>query len=116
MATVLLLVLMLSIFLIPALPHYLNNLSRHHQQQQLLLQFKATVSRNGTSLVDWTPLHHFCNWSAITCYSNSHFVRAINLTEMSLDGTISPHFDPFICPAITSLVPFHLKSANSHSY
>ncbi|GLJ33355.1 hypothetical protein SUGI_0671000 [Cryptomeria japonica] len=80
---------MLSILLISALPHPLNNLSHHHHhQQQLLLQFKAAVSRNGTSLLDWTPIHPFCNWSGVIC--NSHSVHAIYLSHTNLDGTISP--------------------------
>ncbi|GLJ25151.1 hypothetical protein SUGI_0481040 [Cryptomeria japonica] len=86
-----LLLLMLSIFLISALPHSLSSLShRHQQQEELLLRFKAAVSKNGTSLTDWSPLYHFCNWPAITCDSSSHSVRVINLSYMSLDGTISP--------------------------
>ncbi|XP_059064111.1 probable LRR receptor-like serine/threonine-protein kinase At3g47570 [Cryptomeria japonica] len=89
MAALLLLPLMLSILLISALPHPLNNLSHHHHhQQQLLLQFKAAVSRNGTSLLDWTPIHPFCNWSGVIC--NSHSVHAIYLSHTNLDGTISP--------------------------
>ncbi|GLJ28878.1 hypothetical protein SUGI_0569160 [Cryptomeria japonica] len=77
----------LSIFLISALPHSPSNLA---EQQELLLSFKAAVSINGNSLADWTPLHPFCNWSGVICHSSSHSVRAINLTQMSLYGTISP--------------------------
>ncbi|XP_059077760.1 putative leucine-rich repeat receptor-like serine/threonine-protein kinase At2g24130 isoform X2 [Cryptomeria japonica] len=91
MAALLLLVLLLSIFLISALPHSPNNLSHHHQQQEeLLLRFKAAISINGTSLPDWSPLHHFCNWSAITCDPSAHSVHALNSSHMGLDGTISP--------------------------
>ncbi|XP_057826088.2 probable LRR receptor-like serine/threonine-protein kinase At3g47570 [Cryptomeria japonica] len=90
MAALLLIISVLSIFLIPALPHSVGNFSHQHQQQELLLRFKATVSRNGTSLPDWTPRHSFCNWSGVICHSSSHSVRAIDLTQMGLDGTISP--------------------------
>ncbi|GLJ28629.1 hypothetical protein SUGI_0564200 [Cryptomeria japonica] len=76
---------------ISALPHFLSNPSDHPQRQpQLLLQFKAAVSSSGTSLPDWTPLNPVCNWTGVTCHSNSHSVRDLNLTHMSLDGTISP--------------------------
>ncbi|XP_059077152.1 probable LRR receptor-like serine/threonine-protein kinase At3g47570 [Cryptomeria japonica] len=90
MATLLLLLLMYSTLLISVLPHSLNNLPHHHHQQQLLLQFKAVVSKDGNALPDWTPLHSFCNWTGVICHSSTHSVRAISLTQMSLDGTISP--------------------------
>ncbi|GLJ28662.1 hypothetical protein SUGI_0564860 [Cryptomeria japonica] len=92
MAALFVLSVMLSIFSISALPHSLKNLSsHHHQQQQLLLQFKvAAITKNNTSLPDWNPLHHFCNWTGVICDHSSHSVREINLTEKSLDGTISP--------------------------
>ncbi|GLJ28883.1 hypothetical protein SUGI_0569310 [Cryptomeria japonica] len=89
MAALLLLLLLLSIFLISTLPHSLNDLS-HHQQQELLLRFKAAISKHSTSLPDWTPTHPLCNWTGVTCHSSSHFVQAISLTQMSLYGTISP--------------------------
>ncbi|GLJ28624.1 hypothetical protein SUGI_0564090 [Cryptomeria japonica] len=59
-------------------------------EEELLLQFKAAVSINGTSLPDWTLLNPFCNWTGIICHASSQSVRTINLTVMSLDGTISP--------------------------
>ncbi|XP_057831357.1 probable LRR receptor-like serine/threonine-protein kinase At3g47570 [Cryptomeria japonica] len=91
MAALFLSVLLLSMFLISALPHPLNILSHHHHhQQQLLLQFKTAVSKNGSSLPDWNPLHPFCNWTGVICHSSSHSVRAISLTQMNLYGTISP--------------------------
>ncbi|GLJ28885.1 hypothetical protein SUGI_0569330 [Cryptomeria japonica] len=90
MAALFSLYLMLSIFFISAFPHCLSNLSPQQQQQQLLLQFKSAVSKKGNSLPDWNPLHPLCNWTGVICHSSSHSVRAINLTLMSLDGTISP--------------------------
>ncbi|XP_059071885.1 putative leucine-rich repeat receptor-like serine/threonine-protein kinase At2g24130 [Cryptomeria japonica] len=88
MAALFLLLLMFFIFSISAFPHSLNHLSQQ-QQQQLLLRFKAVVSKNGNALPDWIPLHPFCNWSGIICHS-SQSVRAVNLTQMGLDGIISP--------------------------
>ncbi|XP_059071884.1 LRR receptor-like serine/threonine-protein kinase GSO1 [Cryptomeria japonica] len=89
MAALFLLLLMFFIFSVPAFPHSLNHLSQQQQQQQLLLRFKAVVSKNGNALPDWIPLHPFCNWSGIICHS-SQSVRAVNLTQMGLDGIISP--------------------------
>ncbi|GLJ17410.1 hypothetical protein SUGI_0302620 [Cryptomeria japonica] len=79
--------IMLCIFSISALPHSLNT----SQQLQLLLQFKTAISNNNTSsLPDWTPLHPLCNWSAVTCDPSFQSVVALNLSDMNLDGTISP--------------------------
>ncbi|GLJ28628.1 hypothetical protein SUGI_0564190 [Cryptomeria japonica] len=79
------------LLLISALPHFLNKPSHHHQRQpQLLLQFKAAISNNAATLPDWTSLNPVCNWTGVTCHSHSHSVRDLNLTLMSLDGTISP--------------------------
>eukprot|EP00253_Pinus_taeda_P028950 PITA_28950 len=63
-----------------------------HDDGHSLLSFKSAITSDPHgSMADWLPAHPFCNWSAITC-SRRHVDRVVslNLSSMSLYGTIAP--------------------------
>ncbi|KAG6386716.1 hypothetical protein SASPL_151889 [Salvia splendens] len=59
----------------------------------------AAVSRN------WTNSSSVCSWIGVTCSSRHHRVAALNLSHMSLSGTIPPQLGH-----LSFLVSLDLKS------
>ncbi|KAH9317482.1 hypothetical protein KI387_019251, partial [Taxus chinensis] len=60
--------------------------------QHSLLAFKDAISFDpNNSLGNWSPNVSFCKWIGITC-SSPHMRRVVglNLSEMDLEGAISP--------------------------
>ncbi|GLJ42333.1 hypothetical protein SUGI_0876620 [Cryptomeria japonica] len=70
-----------------ALPTHISS----HSDEEALLSFKhSLISQSNNLLSDWSPHHSFCNWTGVVCSSRHQRVASLNLTGMSLLGTISP--------------------------
>ncbi|XP_059068371.1 putative leucine-rich repeat receptor-like serine/threonine-protein kinase At2g24130 [Cryptomeria japonica] len=68
-------------------PIQLNNVS----DGQALLAFRAGITVDlYNSLSDWNSTHPVCNWSGVKCSTRRQRVVELNLTGMSLQGSISP--------------------------
>ncbi|XP_059075022.1 putative receptor-like protein kinase At3g47110 [Cryptomeria japonica] len=77
----------LLLLFLSALPCY----NSYYSDQQALLSFKHSLSLDSSnSLLDWSPNHSLCNWTGVACSSRHQRVVSLNLTGMSLAGTISP--------------------------
>ncbi|ONK65731.1 uncharacterized protein A4U43_C06F350 [Asparagus officinalis] len=60
-------------------------------QLEALLAFKSSIHRDPFgSLTNWTSVTHHCNWTGISCDTLTNSVIAVTLTNMQLNGTISP--------------------------
>jgi LRR receptor-like serine/threonine-protein kinase FLS2 len=62
--------------------------------QLALLTFKSNItsSPNQTLLAaNWTTTTNLCNWVGVSCSQRRQRVTALNLSNMGLEGTISPH-------------------------
>lgn len=60
--------------------------------QSSLLEFKAHVADpRGVLANNWSVSYQVCSWVGITCGRRHHRVTALNLSDMSLGGTIPPH-------------------------
>ena len=61
--------------------------------QSSLLAFKAHITNDPHNLLgnNWTASTSVCNWVGITCDSQNSRVKVLNLSSMSLTGTIPPH-------------------------
>lgn len=59
---------------------------------QALLRFKEAITSDANGyLQSWNRANSFCNWTGITCHPNhQNRVRALELVNMGLQGTISP--------------------------
>ncbi|MBA0730268.1 hypothetical protein Golax_000001, partial [Gossypium laxum] len=59
--------------------------------QSVLLEFKHQINDPHGILVDnWTTSHSFCNWTGVTCGAKHKRIKALNLPNMNLIGTIPP--------------------------
>ncbi|GLJ48546.1 hypothetical protein SUGI_1024150 [Cryptomeria japonica] len=68
-------------------PIQLSNVS----DEQALLAFRAGITVDlYNSLSDWNSTHPVCNWSGVKCSTRRQRVVDLNLTGMSLQGSISP--------------------------
>eukprot|EP01018_Ginkgo_biloba_P027490 Gb_23094 [translate_table: standard] len=68
-------------------PLHLNNLSDQHS----LLVFKSAVTYDPHHVfASWNPNQRFCNWTGVTCNLRGERVVSLNLTDMALEGSISP--------------------------
>ncbi|KAL3498364.1 hypothetical protein ACH5RR_041096 [Cinchona calisaya] len=57
-----------------------------------LLEFKRLISDDPYGLLNsWNDSQHHCRWQGVTCGSRHQRVKALNLSGMSLYGSISPH-------------------------
>nr|XP_019703071.1 receptor kinase-like protein Xa21 [Elaeis guineensis] len=57
-----------------------------------LLAFKAAIDDpTGILATSWAPNISFCAWTGISCSHRSQRVTSLILSNMSLQGTISPH-------------------------
>ncbi|KAL5772196.1 hypothetical protein ACOSQ2_012120 [Xanthoceras sorbifolium] len=61
--------------------------------QSSLLALKAHITHDPLNFLanNWTASTSVCNWVGITCDSQNNRVIGLNLTSMSLTGTIPPH-------------------------
>ncbi|CAL0312250.1 unnamed protein product [Lupinus luteus] len=71
-----------------------HTLSDYHS----LLSFKSTsvTSDPAHFLSSWTPSTPFCTWPGITCDSLNRHVISLNLTSLSLSGTLTTLHLPFL--------------------
>ncbi|XP_017628881.1 probable LRR receptor-like serine/threonine-protein kinase At3g47570 [Gossypium arboreum] len=59
--------------------------------QSVLLEFKHQINDPHGILVDnWSTSHSFCNWIGVTCGAKHKRIKALNLPNMNLIGTIPP--------------------------
>ncbi|KAH1064558.1 hypothetical protein J1N35_029545 [Gossypium stocksii] len=59
--------------------------------QSVLVEFKHQINDPHGILVDnWTTSHSFCNWIGVTCGAKHKRIKALNLPNMNLIGTIPP--------------------------
>ncbi|GLJ20535.1 hypothetical protein SUGI_0373620 [Cryptomeria japonica] len=85
--------LLLLLFFPSALPCFISLLHSpsYYSDQQALLSFKHSLSTDSNnSLSDWSPHRYLCNWTGVACSSRHQRVVSLNLTAMSVAGTISP--------------------------
>ena len=57
-----------------------------------LLAFKSEIKTDTNNVLgsNWTETESFCNWVGVSCSRRRQRVTALNLTDMGLQGTISP--------------------------
>eukprot|EP01018_Ginkgo_biloba_P002929 Gb_12600 [translate_table: standard] len=66
---------------------HLNNVSDQHS----LLVFKSAITHDPQhALATWNFNQTFCSWTGVTCNLLRERVIALNLTNMTLEGAISP--------------------------
>lgn len=58
--------------------------------QDALLALKAYVTHDPSNFLDknWSTSTSVCNWTGVTCDNNRHRVIALNVSHLSLSGTI----------------------------
>ena len=58
-----------------------------------LLAFKSEIKTDPNNVLgsNWTEPESFCNWVGVSCSRRRQRVTALNLTDMGLQGTISPY-------------------------
>ncbi|TXG47617.1 hypothetical protein EZV62_026911 [Acer yangbiense] len=66
------------------------------QSSLLALKVHITHDPNNFLANNWTASASVCNWVGITCDSQNNIIIVLNLTSMSLTGTIPPHRKSFI--------------------
>ncbi|KAK0578731.1 hypothetical protein LWI29_015331 [Acer saccharum] len=78
--------------------------------QSSLLALKAHITNDPHNLLgNWTTSTSVCNWAWITCDSINNRVIVLNLSSMSLTGTIPPHIGN-----LSFLVHLRLRDNNFH--
>ncbi|KAE9597380.1 hypothetical protein Lal_00029983 [Lupinus albus] len=89
----------LLIFLLFLLLHFHHPTTAHTlSEHQSLLTFKSTsVTSDPTHfLSSWNPHTSYCTWPAITCDSSHRHVITLNLSSLSLSGTLTSLNLPFL--------------------
>ncbi|WCJ41930.1 Leucine-rich repeat protein kinase family protein [Euphorbia peplus] len=78
-----------------------------------LLAFKAHITHDPRNLIasNWSKDTSVCNWIGITCGTHPLRVSGIRLTNMSLTGTIPPHFGNLSFLANISLYGNHFHGS-----
>eukprot|EP00253_Pinus_taeda_P019125 PITA_19125 len=75
--------------------HHYHEKSRERLQVDIeaLQAFKTSLTYDPShALANWDIVaNHVCNWTGITCHPHKLRVSALNLYNMSLQGTIPPH-------------------------
>ncbi|XP_059429304.1 putative receptor-like protein kinase At3g47110 [Corylus avellana] len=56
-----------------------------------LLEFKSLIHDTPSVLASWNESFQFCQWVGVTCGHNHQRVIGLNLKDLKLVGTISPH-------------------------
>ena len=58
-----------------------------------LLAFKSEINPDPNNVLgsNWTGIESFCNWIGVSCSRRRQRVTALNLTDMGLQGAISPY-------------------------
>jgi LRR receptor-like serine/threonine-protein kinase EFR len=56
-----------------------------------LLEFKSLIHDNPSVLASWNESFQFCQWVGVTCGLKHQRVIGLNLKDLKLVGTISPH-------------------------
>eukprot|EP00253_Pinus_taeda_P033509 PITA_33509 len=75
--------------------HHYHEKSRERLQVDIeaLQAFKTSVTYDPShALANWDfTANHVCNWTGVTCHPHKLRVSALNLYNMSLQGTVPPH-------------------------
>ncbi|XWS08124.1 hypothetical protein CRYUN_Cryun41cG0052700 [Craigia yunnanensis] len=78
--------------------------------QHALFEFKQQIIDPHNILANnWTTTYSVCNWVGVSCAAKHRRVRALNLFNMYLTGTISPHLGN-----LSFLVSLNLSYNNFH--
>ncbi|KAG8644931.1 putative receptor-like protein kinase At3g47110 [Manihot esculenta] len=57
-----------------------------------LLEFKAQITNDPNDFFRlWNDSVHFCKWQGVACGRKHQRVRSLDLNDLSLSGTVSPH-------------------------
>ncbi|KAL3538477.1 hypothetical protein ACH5RR_001843 [Cinchona calisaya] len=98
-----------------------------------LLEFKNLIPSDPFSnLANWSSTNFVCNWQGISCNLQNQRVMALNLSNLSLTGTIAPHlgnltfltsldlsfnnFSGFIPSELANLQQLQLLHLNNNSF
>ncbi|XP_047961854.1 LRR receptor-like serine/threonine-protein kinase EFR [Salvia hispanica] len=65
-------------------PNYTND-------QQSLISFKNSLTSNPNSLNNWSTNTSICEWTGVSCGPRHQRVTALNVSGLSLRGTLAPH-------------------------
>ncbi|KAM4080424.1 hypothetical protein ACJW30_11G015200 [Castanea mollissima] len=95
MPSILLLLLLGFLLVQPCIPH-LSQSSNNFTDQSALIAFKSkfTFAPNDTVFTaagNWSTTTNFCEWFGVSCSRRRQRVTALNLSNVGLHGTISPH-------------------------
>ncbi|TXG47608.1 hypothetical protein EZV62_026902 [Acer yangbiense] len=79
--------------------------------QSSLLALKVHITHDPKNFLanNWTASTSVCNWVGITCDSQNNRIIVLNLTSMSLTGTIPPHIGN-----LSFLVQLRLRNNGFH--
>ncbi|XWS19721.1 hypothetical protein CRYUN_Cryun31cG0040400 [Craigia yunnanensis] len=79
--------------------------------QSALLEFKNSINPNTVLANNWTTSTSVCNWIGVSCSSNPERVTSLNLHNMNLTGTVSPHLGN-----LSSLLSLYLSGNYFNGY
>ncbi|PIN11936.1 Non-specific serine/threonine protein kinase [Handroanthus impetiginosus] len=87
---------LIALFLLPyLLSHNLANTTIDLNTDEFsLLAFKTHITNDSSHTTlgkNWTTKTSVCHWVGVTCGSRHHRVIALDISHMSLEGTIPPH-------------------------
>ncbi|XP_047326243.1 putative receptor-like protein kinase At3g47110 [Impatiens glandulifera] len=70
-----------------------NALNNNETDHAALLAMKSKILDpfGGEALSSWNESFHFCNWEGVMCSKRHKRVTLIDLSSLSLSGTLSPH-------------------------
>ncbi|KAL4654590.1 hypothetical protein ACB092_01G390800 [Castanea dentata] len=82
--------LLLAFLLVHSCVLQLSQSASNFTDQSALIAFKSKIN-NAHSAGNWSTATNFCNWMGVTCSLRRQRVTALNLSNLGLQGTISPH-------------------------
>ncbi|KAM4133602.1 hypothetical protein ACJW30_01G342300 [Castanea mollissima] len=82
--------LLLAFLLVQSCVLQLSQSASNFTDQSALIAFESKIY-NAHSAGNWSTATNFCNWMGVTCSLRRQRVTALNLSNLGLQGTISPH-------------------------
>ncbi|GLT67597.1 hypothetical protein SLA2020_398920 [Shorea laevis] len=81
--------------------------------QFALLEFKAHITSDPLNIIssNWTSATSICNWVGVSCGALHHRVTTLDLSNMSLTGSLPPQLG-----SLSFLVSLNLSRNNFHGH
>ncbi|KAL4601345.1 hypothetical protein ACB092_11G266300 [Castanea dentata] len=115
MPSALMLLLLAFLLVQPCIPH-MSQSSNNFTDQSALIAFKSKITfcPNDTAFTaagNWSTTTNFCEWFGVSCSRRRQRVTALNLSNVGLHGTISPHI-----ANVSFLVSLHLSNNSFYGF